>query len=93
MASCLSGSRWYFGVGHYSSVSGPWPAWNACHLCITLQHLKKAKHWTVISSVPELNWLCAAGTCVFVIVTSVWRYTEFVHYSLFHLASVLNVTY
>lgn len=63
--------------------------------CLPLVHntatSEESKHWTVISSVLELNWLCAAGTCVFVIVTSVWRYTEFVHYSLFHLASVLKL--
>ena len=73
--------------------------------CLPLVHntatLEESKHWTVISSMLELNWLYAAGTYVFVIVTSVWRYTEFFHYSLFHLASVevrlcstpLNVTY
>jgi hypothetical protein len=63
--------------------------------CLPLMHNtatpQECKHRTVISSVLELNWLYAAGTCVYVIVTSVWRYTEFVHYSLFHLASVLKL--
>ena len=63
--------------------------------CLPLVHNtatpQECKHWTVISSVLELNWLYAAWTRVFVVVTSVWRYTEFVHYSLFHLASVLKL--
>jgi hypothetical protein len=64
--------------------------------CLPLVHNtatpEESKHWTVIStSVLELNWLCAAGTNVSVIVTSLWSYTEFVHYSLFHVASVLKL--